>query len=497
MSSKTKRIPVFLVLLILSAFYGISTERTRAFLAAQSERADELIAQGLHPWSLAFESNAWVDPRTALIGERAFAGRLWKENNQFYAAGKDGAFELRLNLRGALLHPEDLLGFELGVALPANVAATPDRENQSESPMIDPALAPVSICLLVQPQSSNVVLTSTRCFSANQVQDLTAMSFANVDQKIAPQSWLDLGAIKFISVYVSHVGIKALQIRHLNFSLAKWIERMELNAALPEGSLLAADEIRLQAGVWPAMQAVAWWPSLASLATVNVMLLTIFLIPYALSFAAEHPSLLAKSRAVCLTLLCLMAALLVLFTRDSAQLVDMHNKPGVFAAGSVLVAAVLVWISFWRPWAVRDLAVSLKRGWVPASLFCGAMVFVLLVGFGTPEAASLRLVGNYLVFAWLQQFLLSRLLISFRRAALGRPASVLISASIFALLHAPNFMLMCLCFLAALYWCTHYLRYRNIWPLVLSHAVLGWCATTIIPNDILRNAKIGFGFFIN
>jgi hypothetical protein len=496
-NAASARIPIFLLLLSLCVFYLLAMERTRAFLAAQSLEADAKLAQGSHPWSLDFDANAWIDARQHLIGERAFSGRLWKENNKFLVSSDNDAFELRLNLRGGLLFPEDVRGFELAFGEQVLAGKPLQVQLAYESPMVDPALAKISICLIVRPQMSDLILTSTRCFPANQVQDLFAMTFASAADSVAPKAWLDLGPLTFFSVYVNDGGIDPLHLSHLRFSLARELERLEVATVLPEQILLDAQRAQAKAGFWPNLKANAWWPSLETIATINVMLLTIFLVPYALSFAFEQPALVARSRLQSLMFLCVMTAMLVLFVRDAAQLLDWRSKPGVFALGSVVAALVLICISFWRSFSWRGAYVAINRGWLPALLFTSAMAAVLWIGFAVHSAIQMKSVGNYLLFALIQQFLLTRLLVSLRRSGLSKVVSVWLSASIFALLHAPNFALMCLCFLAGLYWCAHYLRFRNIWPLVLSHALLGWLAVTMIPPEILRNAKIGFGFFIN
>ena len=110
---------------------------------------------------------------------------------------------------------------------------------------------------------------------------------------------------------------------------------------------------------------------------------------------------------------------------------------------------------------------------------------------------GLLLAFKYLAFAGFQQWLLQTLVwANLRRAAMPRWAAVLLSACVFALLHTPNFMLMSLCFIGALFWCWHYAKHRRLLPIILSHAFLGYLCVSVIPTSVLRSADIGVAYFL-
>jgi hypothetical protein len=135
--------------------------------------------------------------------------------------------------------------------------------------------------------------------------------------------------------------------------------------------------------------------------------------------------------------------------------------------------------------------------WQTAALPTLALCGILLIGFGWPNAqANLTLALKYLLFAALQQFLLQVFVLhSLRRAKLAQSVAITLSAFLFALWHTPNFTLMTLCFCAGLFWCWHYARFGKLLPLALSHALLGWICTGVMPETLLRSANVGVGFF--
>ena len=103
---------------------------------------------------------------------------------------------------------------------------------------------------------------------------------------------------------------------------------------------------------------------------------------------------------------------------------------------------------------------------------------------------------SYLLFAALQQFLLQKVVLeALDQTRLSRALVVVFSASIFALWHVPNLLLMGVCFVVALLWCSHFLRFRSLSTLIFSHALLGWLLSVLFPQQWLRSAKIGVMYF--
>lgn len=146
-----------------------------------------------------------------------------------------------------------------------------------------------------------------------------------------------------------------------------------------------------------------------------------------------------------------------------------------------------------------DLRPTALAGWREAGL---ATILILLlaavagIAFGPsrwtwPAADD---VLRYALWAAVQQWLLQRVLA--RQLNPGPELRArLPAASAFALLHLPNFELMILCFLAALWWIGHYQRHRAWLPLIVIHALLGLALPELLPPDWLHSAEVGFRYF--
>jgi hypothetical protein len=90
----------------------------------------------------------------------------------------------------------------------------------------------------------------------------------------------------------------------------------------------------------------------------------------------------------------------------------------------------------------------------------------------------------------LQDFFLRRML----RLVSRKGAAVVVAAGIFSLAHLPNPILTVVTFLWGLAACTIFLRYRNLYPLGLAHAVLGITLAIAIPGPMIRNMRVGLGY---
>jgi len=42
--------------------------------------------------------------------------------------------------------------------------------------------------------------------------------------------------------------------------------------------------------------------------------------------------------------------------------------------------------------------------------------------------------------------------------------------------------------------CLLFLRYRNLYPLAIAHAILGITLAITLPNSIIRNMRVGLGY---
>jgi hypothetical protein len=120
-------------------------------------------------------------------------------------------------------------------------------------------------------------------------------------------------------------------------------------------------------------------------------------------------------------------------------------RPALAPAAARLAAGVFA-LGAWR----------LARGWTPFPP--GAWILFLA----------------YPAWSFVQQFVLQALVAgNLERLGASRTVIVPVAAVLFGLAHAPDWALAGLCAAAGLAWTALYLRTRSLYPLALSHAVLG------------------------
>ncbi len=103
--------------------------------------------------------------------------------------------------------------------------------------------------------------------------------------------------------------------------------------------------------------------------------------------------------------------------------------------------------------------------------------------------------GGYTVWSFAQQFLLQGYFL-FRLLKLlpRREWAALAAAGMFALAHLPNPILTPVTFLWGLVACFVFLRFRNVFPLAIAHALLGITVAITIPGPVVRNMRVGLGY---
>ena len=90
----------------------------------------------------------------------------------------------------------------------------------------------------------------------------------------------------------------------------------------------------------------------------------------------------------------------------------------------------------------------------------------------------------------MQSFFLSRLL----RVLPTSRYAVFAATGLFALAHLPNPFLTVVTIFWGLAACLLFLRYRNLWTLALTHAILGITIAVTIPGQMDHNMRVGLGY---
>lgn len=173
----------------------------------------------------------------------------------------------------------------------------------------------------------------------------------------------------------------------------------------------------------------------------------------------------------------------------------------LYCVAAIYLIAVL-WLSFagWNAMGLR-LANLARSIWVFG-------VAILLAAVAIAVAArmhTLLLPGGFVPFVhrylgyalWagfqqilLQNFFFARLLRLIRNPRIA----ALAAATIFSLAHLPSPILTVATFVWGLIACLLFLRYRNLIPLALTHALLGITIAITVPGPIIRNMRVGLGY---
>jgi len=164
--------------------------------------------------------------------------------------------------------------------------------------------------------------------------------------------------------------------------------------------------------------------------------------------------------------------------------------------------ALMVWRSFdgWQAMGFRA-ANFLRSLWIAAAaLLLAAAAIVVAARMHTllVPGSVLAFLATYCAYAiWtgVQQFLLQGVFLLRFLRLIPRPALAALAASVlFATAHLPNPVLMPITFIWGFAACLLFLRYRNIYPLMIAHAILGITVAMTIPGPVDHNMRVGLGY---
>ena len=169
---------------------------------------------------------------------------------------------------------------------------------------------------------------------------------------------------------------------------------------------------------------------------------------------------------------------------------------------AVAALAAIFWRSF-ESWSAMGLRTAnlLRSLWVVGVALMLAAVAVLLAirlhSLHVPDGPVLFLktYWGYALWSFVQQILLlDFFLLRLLRLLPGRKSAVVATAGIFALAHLPNPILTPLTLLWGLAACLVFLRYRNLYPLAMAHAIFGICIAITVPGPVSHNMRVGLGY---
>jgi hypothetical protein len=504
------------VFLCVALFWGISLERTYAWLGLQSQRMDAWRDTGMHPLSFNFASDADYGPAgdtrhpvsaaTQLIGARAIGASIAAQAQGLLLTPQPPAssFELRLNFAGARVLPADVDALKLRFSATGSPAmALAVHANAADAGWI-----------------ADLPTLGSQNLASNERTLLVALNTLKFYREPARQQWLawaDLPAISHARLWVNmrssgplgdaaanRMGDTSLLLSSLSFQgLPKPTPRA--SGVLPE-ALLADHASAAFAGVGGTHTGYRGvWLSIELHAVITLGCVTAWLSALALALVGP-PRQRGRVRGLLLGV-SFLPPLLAQWgvTHAPSSAVKAPMVYGWAVALTLLAAYALFTVKSefnFRLFAPIPRPANLGRNsaYWSCALPTLAIAAVLLLSFGLSDRAyvSASLLLKYALFATVQQLILQRVvLLNWRKTGVRRPVAVLLSACVFALCHTPNFMLMLLCFAGGLFWCGHYARHRRLFPIVISHAILGWLCANTLPAQLLRSANVGVPWFLS
>lgn len=145
--------------------------------------------------------------------------------------------------------------------------------------------------------------------------------------------------------------------------------------------------------------------------------------------------------------------------------------------------------NFWRSLWIAGAALALAA----AAVFVAARKHTLLVHNG--PLAFIAAYCIYAVWAAVQQFLLQDFfLLRFLRVIPNERLAALAASLLFALAHLPNPVLTPITLIWGFAACLLFLRYRNLYPLMIAHAILGITVAMTVPGPVVHNMRVGLGY---
>jgi membrane protease YdiL (CAAX protease family) len=111
-----------------------------------------------------------------------------------------------------------------------------------------------------------------------------------------------------------------------------------------------------------------------------------------------------------------------------------------------------------------------------------------------PAWTTLYRSGGYVIWALLQELVLQSFFFTRCEDLFGSSLAVWAAATLFALAHLPNLILMTLTFVGGLFFCSMFRSYRSIYPIGIVHALLGLTVAITLPDSLLHHMRVGIGF---
>lgn len=169
---------------------------------------------------------------------------------------------------------------------------------------------------------------------------------------------------------------------------------------------------------------------------------------------------------------------------------------------AIIGVALLIWKSFpgWKAMGFTTANLGRSLWIVGVALLIAAAAIVVAARMHTllRPSSVMGFVAGYFAYAvWtcVQQFLLQGFfLLRLVRVIPKAGFAGLTAAALFASAHLPNPILTPITLVWGFAACLLFVRYRNIYPLMIAHAILGIAVAMTIPGPVDHNMRVGLGY---
>jgi len=166
-------------------------------------------------------------------------------------------------------------------------------------------------------------------------------------------------------------------------------------------------------------------------------------------------------------------------------------------------AAVVAFVLLDRP-SVRRLGLAFPTTFgasLVLAVSCVAAMFLIFAVHwaggeipANPTWPDLHQVSGYFLWALMQEFILQSFFFTRCEELFGSRNAVWVAATLFAAAHLPSPILTTFTFIAALFFCSIFERYRSIYPIAIVHGLLGLTVAVTMPDSLLHHMRVGIGY---
>lgn len=186
------------------------------------------------------------------------------------------------------------------------------------------------------------------------------------------------------------------------------------------------------------------------------------------------------------------------------------SRHGLVRNRWALAAAIAIAVFVAFDVTMTDQALARRLGLALPTTFGAVLVLAVSAGMAIFLVFVVRWVGGdvpvngiwpslgqswaYVVWALLQEFILQSFFFTRCEDLFGGSAAVWVAATLFAAAHLPSPLLTTFTFVAALFFCSVFRRYRSIYPIAVMHAILGLTVAATMPDSLLHHMRVGIGY---